>query len=260
MSLAAQLFVRSGADFESAVRELRDVIFGDDDRSRDAALHSLGMIAPEGNGGGVARMQGYLTQWRVLGTFINERNAGFEKQFPPEKEIDFDKTYRAGYIWKTGPQGTKPRTREADVRTREIQWVEVSVRSTGGWIIINRYVPAPPIEVIAYAVADFKSAAGGEALLEIEGRDECRIWLNGKQVPESQIVEKEGEPEHSRWKVRHWPDSMNRHYSKRYKVTLKSGDNRVMVKTSNHYLPTPWVWSIRVRFLTKEGEPMEAEQ
>src|SRR5207245_10140615 len=36
---------------------------------------------------------GYVREWRVIGPFDNVSLSGFEKIYPPEREIDFAKSY-----------------------------------------------------------------------------------------------------------------------------------------------------------------------
>ncbi|MCJ8329533.1 MAG: HEAT repeat domain-containing protein, partial [Lentisphaeria bacterium] len=67
-----------------------------DDKLRKAAAKIFSAVADDPLYAKVAALQGYLTKWAVLGPFPNTRtNDGFDKLFPPEKEIDLKKSYES---------------------------------------------------------------------------------------------------------------------------------------------------------------------
>jgi hypothetical protein len=81
--------------------------------------------------------------------------------------------------------------------------------------------------------------AAREALLDVDGDDAYRIWLNGKQIAEQVAVRQGNKPAMAE--------------QKGIKVTLKAGPNRLMVKTANFQKD----WWVRLRFTDSKGVPVE---
>ena len=100
--LAFEILGHAGSerDFPHAVRLLEPRLRGTDSVRRLLAARALGRIAPADRVGGVVRTQGYLENWMVLGTFLNDgSNSGFDEPYPPETGIDFEAKYTARYVW-----------------------------------------------------------------------------------------------------------------------------------------------------------------
>ena len=69
---------------------------GSDRYRRQIAVRSLTKKADDNARAIIARAQGYIADWNVLGPFPNdENNRGFEAIYPPEIEVDFQKEYEA---------------------------------------------------------------------------------------------------------------------------------------------------------------------
>ena len=77
-------------DFEPALAMLGEALSGTDTVRREAVAEALGSIAPENGVANVARRQGYISNWMVLGTFLNDKeHKAFANELEPEKNIDF---------------------------------------------------------------------------------------------------------------------------------------------------------------------------
>ena len=82
------------ADAAKAVAALDRVLGGPDRELRILAAKAIEHVADDDARRRIARAQGYLTGWTLLGPFPNDReNKGFATAYPPEKEIDFARRY-----------------------------------------------------------------------------------------------------------------------------------------------------------------------
>jgi HEAT repeat protein len=239
-ALAFKLLGQAGseADFKPAMALLMERLKGADARRREAAAEALGKIAPEKGIGRVVRSQGYLANWMVLGTFLNdEKNTGFNKVYPPETEIDFEKKYKAKYIWVLDG---RRRDAKAEIE-REIEWTEAAVDQTNGKLLMAPVMPPPGALVVAYAVADFKVDTPREVILRVDGDDAFRVWLNGEKITEGVGTF-----------VRRQPSVAE---SAAHKIQLKAGVNRLLVKSAN----IDHDWWVRLRLTDAKGLPIEVE-
>ena len=83
-------------DLPRAVDLLIPLVGSEDREIRRDAVKVLDTFADDDARRRVARAQGYLTDWMVIGSFPNDRsNKGFDTAYPPEKEIDFAKRYES---------------------------------------------------------------------------------------------------------------------------------------------------------------------
>ena len=224
-------------DFQPALAALGDLLRGGDDARRAAAATALGKIAPPGGIEQLVRKQGYVSNWRIVGTFLNDRqNNGFHKTFPPDEKIDFTAKYKAKYVWELAGEGGNKGEIE-----REIEWTEASVDETDGRLIIPPLMPPPATLSVAFAVADFRSSEDREALLHVDGDDAFRVLLNGEQVAE-QAAE---------YRHRH-PCVASQ---QGIKIQLRQGKNRFIVKTTN----IDFQWWVRLRLTDEAGYPVEVQ-
>lgn len=233
--LALTLLGKAGDknDFAPALALLQDRLRSTDRHRRESAATALGQIAPLDAVANIAATQGYVTQWMVLGTFLNNReNEGFNKSLPPEEKIDFEATYKAKYIW------TLEGHSKGEIE-REISWKKAVVDATHGKLVVPQYMPPPASLSVGFAVADFQCEKQMDVILDIDGDDSFRVWLNG-----TKIAERIGEYK------RHQP-SVATH--KGIEVKLNKGANRLIVKTSN----IDHDWWIRVRITDVAGHPIE---
>jgi hypothetical protein len=235
--LAFQLLGHSGSekDFKPAIELLIGRLRGLDEHRRAAAAAALGKIAPSDGIAFVARTQGYLSSWMVLGTFLNDqKNSGFDREYPPELEIDFAKKYQAKYVWVL-----EGRRKGDEPIEREIAWSEAEVERTDGRLDLPPVLPPPGSLSVAYAVADFEIASSRAAILSIDGDDGFRAWLNDEKIAE-QVAE---------FKSRNACVAEQRDI----KVQLEAGVNRLVIKSPN----IDYEWWVRVRLTDVDGKPIE---
>ena len=224
-------------DFEPALAMLGEALSGTDTVRREAVAEALGSIAPENGVANVARRQGYISNWMVLGTFLNDKeHKAFANELEPEKNIDFEKTYPSTYVWAL--QGNQRRDGEKPIE-REIGWSEAGVNKTNGMLMMGPLLPPPGTFSIAYAVSDFNSEKDQELFLSLDGDDAFKVWLNGEKISEQiapylhrqSCVASQGN----------------------IKIKIKKGKNRILVKSAN----IEHEWWVRARITDADNRPVE---
>lgn len=236
-NLAYELLGHAGseADFRPAMAALSALLRGTDPELRAAAAKALGAIAPAEQVGEVVEAQGYLAKWMVIGTFLNdEKHTAFHVIHEPEKNIDFEATYLAKYIWVVEGH----RRKEDEPIEREVKWAEGMVDKTDGRLVMSAQLPPPGSLAVGYAVADIQMDQEREVTLDIDGDDAFRVWHNGKQIAE-QIAPYERRK-----------DCIAQ--QKDIKLTLKAGAHRFLVKSAN----IDYQWWIRLRLTDSNGSPL----
>ncbi|RZO18149.1 MAG: HEAT repeat domain-containing protein [Verrucomicrobiaceae bacterium] len=224
-------------DFEPALAMLGEALSGTDTVRREAVAEALGSIAPDNGIANVARRQGYVSNWMVLGTFLNDKeHKAFANELEPEKGIDFEKTYPSTYVWAL--QGNQRRDGEKPIE-REIGWSEASVNKTNGMLMMGPLLPPPGTFSIAYAVSDFNSEKDQDLFLSLDGDDAFKVWLNGEKISEQvapylhrqSCIASQGN----------------------IKIKLKKGKNRILVKSAN----IEHEWWVRARITDANNKPVE---
>lgn len=120
-----------------------------------AELRSLGLSVD------LPRHFGFLTHWKVIGPFDNSNLAGFEADYPPEKEL----------VW----------TAEYEGKTGKVRWTEISTGEDYGKLDLN--APLGELkEVVGYASTEFNSPVEGSAELRLGCKNGWKIWFNGEFV------------------------------------------------------------------------------
>jgi len=130
--------------------------------------------------------------WHVIGPFDNAENIGFWTEYPPEREIDFDKSYQgmAGEVRWQKAQGGRSKS-GVDF---------ASIFGVKEW-------------AVGYALANINSPEETEAQLRIGSKDSIIVWLNGEQVHKN-MTQRIGFPDQDMIPVK-----------------LRKGDNRLLIKS-----------------------------
>ena len=224
-------------DFQPALTMLGDALKSTDDLRREAVAAALGSIAPDNGIAPVARSQGYITDWMVVGTFYNDKDhKAFNEELAPEKNIDFNATYPSTYVWALRGHQNKPGEKAIE---RDVSWEEANVDRTNGKLRMGPLLPPPGTFSLAYAVADFNCQSAQEVSLSIDGDDAFKVWFNDKKVAE-QIA-----PYQHRQSCIASVSNIA--------ITLKPGINRFLVKSAN----IGHEWWIRLRLTDADGKPIE---
>ena len=241
----------SDREFAAGLAALDRFLGGTDESLRTAAGATLGEIGGDRLSHKAAAAQGYLADWMIVGTFLNDKdNGGMKKVYPPETEIDFGKTYVAKYEWMRVPGYRKGK--DADLK-RVIGWQRWRVDRADGRVLPWNATPPPASYVVAYGVAEVTSPAGGDMLLSVEGDESFVLWLNGKQIADGQRPERDAGQRRHTDRSEQFPEPA---VKTGLKVTLTKGNNRFLIKLGNL---RDWWWC-RLRLTDAKGRAMRFAQ
>ncbi|MGQ9591210.1 MAG: DUF3857 domain-containing protein, partial [Planctomycetota bacterium] len=104
---------------------------------------------------------GFLSGWRTIGPFDNERGGGFSTRYPPEKELRLAASY--------------------DGKKRKVSWRELPGKPLAGRVDLAAILD-PNEEALAYAWTGIEAEGPAEAVLLLGTDEGYRVWLNGKLV------------------------------------------------------------------------------
>ncbi|HEV7406610.1 MAG TPA: hypothetical protein VGO11_26905 [Chthoniobacteraceae bacterium] len=185
----------------------------DEDQTRLVAgeLNALG--APVD----LAKQFGFVMKWDVVGPFENKERTGFEKVFPPEKEIRLDATYEGA---------GKP-----------VKWRPFTSTDDYGKIDLNKPLGMLK-EVTGYAVTTFDSPTEREAEIRLGCKDAWKIWVNGEFLF--------GRDEY------HRGQQMDQY---KLKCHLRKGANTILVKCCQNEQKEEWTveWEFQLRVCDSAG-------
>ena len=219
---------RAPADLAGYIRKyLQDDLSGTNATRRADAARALSGVCSVQQLVELARPQGYVADWMVLGAFpSDEKNAGFQQKQPPEDKVDFSQTFKTKYGW-TG-EGADPN----DKLEREIKWQRTSLLLANGMLRLGYVMPPAPYGV-CFAVADVRAdkARTIQATLAV---DNCAIlWLNGQQRAQLEPSKSAEAPV----------------VTQEVALPLAAGVNRIMIKVGN----LGDDWSVSLRFHEDNG-------
>ena len=102
---------------------------------------------------------GFLSRWRVIGPFNNRDKVGYAIAYTPEKELNFNATYK-------GQLG-------------EVRWMPLSTDDDFGIVDIAKEIQNYKGSVM-YAVTEFVSAGRQPVQIQLGTANAWKLWLNGK--------------------------------------------------------------------------------
>ncbi len=208
----------SRAEITPALAALDKFIGGSDKDLREFAAKAVAGVADEQGAAQIARAQGFIAPWMVIGPFTHDPadgTNGIDTPYPPEAKVDFDKSYPVG-------------------EERQVTWALFLTTRLDGAIDftyayqqdeVKRTLPADPkIHRIAYACVDLMSEADQKVNLAMAAQRSGAVWLNGQRLG----GEANGNVE----------------------IDLHKGANRLLVKVAADGTKD---WSLRVQLLDKAG-------
>ncbi|MCK5814789.1 MAG: hypothetical protein KAH07_02480, partial [Flavobacteriaceae bacterium] len=109
--------------------------------------------------------EGFIHSWKVMGSF--DLGSGIDQVNPPEKEIDFNKSYK-------GKGGM-------------VKWETENASSSGYLNLISIFSKRnadinPKSEGIAYAFTEVISPDNREVKITLGSNDGAKVWINDKVV------------------------------------------------------------------------------
>ena len=198
--------------YRRALRSARDI------KQLKTCAEALGKL---GQNPDMAQEMGFLTNWKVIGPFDNTERAGFDKVFPPEREIDFE----AEYDGKSGPVKWK----DAEAEQEDLKQL--------GHVDLNAALVEEK-NVLAYAFTTFVVAEDMQVECRYETIEATKLWVNGKQVAVKNVY-------HSGYDFDQYIVS----------CLLKRGENRILIKVCQNEQTQAWTrpWEFRLRITDKLG-------
>ena len=113
----------------------------------------------------------YIEDWYVIGPFDNPKEEGFDRIFPPEEEIQLDRTYSGSH-------------------NQTVSWH--TIHSGFPYVNLDRLF-SPNDSTVAYALSRIYSPSSRQGFLGLGSDDWLKIWVNGTEVL-SQKVFRESRP------------------------------------------------------------------
>ena len=111
----------------------------------------------------------YLTDWWIIGPFDNREGKGLFQVYPPENEIDMEKSYLG-------------------INNQKVFWRKIE-NHLSGYIDFTKLFKESEIGV-AYAYMPLNISQPGDYRLGIGSNDGARLWINGKLVLDHMIARK----------------------------------------------------------------------
>jgi hypothetical protein len=108
---------------------------------------------------------GFLMKWKLIGPFDNREMKGFDVAYPPEKELDFAKTYDG-----QPDEGGQP---------RKVEWKPLVSEMPDGMFDIAK-LTAPHKGAITYAETEYESGTAQPVEFRLATPNAWKLWLNGK--------------------------------------------------------------------------------
>lgn len=100
-----------------------------------------------------------VRDWMVIGPFANEENAGFGKEYGPETEIDYEKSYEG--------------------RDRQVSWRRLRHGDATGAIDFDE-IMYPNTRTLAYALTFVRVEADTEAVARFGAGQAVKLWVNDR--------------------------------------------------------------------------------
>ena len=194
----------------------------------DDQLKLIAKELKEGFGKEVNLVQhnGLIVDWRLIGPFDNKNKAGFNVAYPPEKEVDFSKTYSADFEGKTN----------------ELKWTKLTGENPEGLYDIAKLM-APHKGAITYAAHEFTSDREQPVEFRFATPNAWKLWLNGELLF--------GREEYHRGM-----------FYDMYQVRgrLKPGKNVILLKVCQNEMKEDWAqaWTIQFRVCDLAGRAIRS--
>jgi hypothetical protein len=194
--------------FQQALEAVRD-----EDQTRLVAseLKALGVPVD------LPKHFGFVMSWQVIGPFENKERTGFDKVFPPEKEIRLDASYEGA--------------------GKTVKWQPFTSKDEYGKIDLNKPLGMLK-EVTGYAVTTFDSASDRPAEIRLGCKDAWKVWVNGEFLF--------GRDEY------HRGQQMDQY---KLKCHLRKGPNTILIKCCQNEQKEEWTveWEFQLRVCDSAG-------
>jgi len=168
---------------------------------------------------------GLIVDWRLIGPFDNKDKKGFDVAYPPEKEVDFSKSYQA----------------EFEGKSNELKWTKLKGENPEGHFDIAK-LTAPHKGAITYAAHEFVSDKEQPVEFRFGTPNAWKLWLNGELLF--------GREEYHRGM-----------FYDQYQVRgrLKPGKNVILLKVLQNEMKEDWAqaWTFQFRVCDLAGRALK---
>jgi hypothetical protein len=167
---------------------------------------------------------GFVLKWKLIGPFDSTGGKGFAAVYPPEKEVNFAKSYPG----KTGPVG----------------WQDYVTSDSYGMVDLNKAIEKH-MGAVAYAAAEFTSDRDRPIDLRLGCINACKIWLNGELLLEREVY--------------HTGMDIDQYVGK---GKLKRGRNIILVKVCQNEQKEDWAqsWQFQLRVCDSRGTAVLSDE
>lgn len=181
-------------------------------RDRDQVGLLAGELKKLGREVDLVRHDGLIVDWLVIGPFDNTGEAGFSRVYAPEEKFDPQRRYAGKHgevAWLQYHSG-KP-----DGRT------DLYDALKGSLLRISEKLQER--EVVAYAVAEFRSTTEQKVQIRASSTNAIKIWVNGDVVGSHEVY--------------HSGTAFDQYQAD---AVLKAGSNRILVKLCQNAQTQDW--------------------
>jgi len=160
---------------------------------------------------------GFLMRWHSIGPFDNTNRTGFDKVYPPEKEVNL--------------------TSEYEGKGQIASWKPIESYDPFGKVDFNKPLGLLK-ETVAYAYTEFESTSTRTAELRLGCKNAWKIWVNGDFIF--------GRDEY------HRGQKIDQY---KMKIQLKKGKNTILVKACQNEQTEEWTvqWEFQLRVCDETG-------
>jgi tetratricopeptide (TPR) repeat protein len=169
---------------------------------------------------------GYLSSWRAVGPFENERGGGFGTEYGPEKETA--EAMAAGRLPDVDPARSYPG------KVRPVAWRKLSGEPLSGHVDLDALF-RPNDEALAYAIAFVECQTDATAALRLGSDEAVKTWWNGSPILSRDV----------RRPLHRDQDAAS--------IRLRKGWNWILLKVADG--KGPWAFTARITAL--DGSPLE---
>lgn len=165
----------------------------------------------------LARLFGWLRDWKVVGPFDNTQRAGFQTVFPPETNPSIDSAYEG--------------------KTDKVRWIDLRSNDELGVVDFNLAFGKLK-EVTAYGQAQLHAPTAQPAELRMACKNAWKLWLNGHYLF--------GRDEYHRGM------EIDQY---RLPVQLRQGTNTILIKLCQNEQVEEWTveWQFQLRLCDPQG-------
>ena len=166
----------------------------------------------------LTRHFGMVMNWHLIGPFPNKDQARFDAVDPPEKKIDLSASYE-GELGK-------------------VSWISHQSTEDEGIVDLNKALSNHK-GAIAYAFAEFVSAADQEVDVRLGCINANKVWVNGELIISNNVY--------------HAGMNLDQYIGK---ARLKSGTNRILIKVCQNEQKEAWAqrWQFQFRISDATGK------